>query len=169
MPITLFFGLVLALLLGMYGYFSPKNAPKSDLKEIPKISLYDFTLYEISPKGIDYVLEGKSGQKFDDRYEISSAKFSDNTRKISQSISASSALYQGEEIRMEGGVVFEREDGIKSRSDNALYRTDTSVVSTSGPFEVTQGPNTLKGSDLVFDTRHETITAESIRSTYHFN
>ena len=54
--------------MGMYGYFNPDYSALDKNKEIPQIELSHFTLYEISQKGIDHILEGEEGKKFEAYY-----------------------------------------------------------------------------------------------------
>lgn len=166
MQLNLFFILILALLLGMFTYFSPKYAGVQTTQEIPKIELKDFVLYEVSSAGTLHILEGAEGKKFEDRYTLTSAKFSDNTRPLLQSVSASDVIYKGEIIDLRGNVHYVREDGLEFRSREGRYDTKRSLVQTRGAFTITQNSNRIDGNQLNLNNELDTVSANRIRVSY---
>ncbi|MFY9141380.1 LPS export ABC transporter periplasmic protein LptC [Sulfuricurvum sp.] len=166
MSINIFFVLILGLLLGMYGYFAPNYVPQQEKREIPKIQLMDFTLYEISNKGIDHILEGKEGKKFDERYTVTSGKFSDNTKSLFQSIRSDNVVYQYDILNLTGNVYYSRADGLEFHSDEGTYDTNNSVIQTQGSFVITQNANRIDGEKLNYHTGQKTVTANQVRGSY---
>lgn len=166
MSINIFFILLLGLLLGMYNYFTPNYILSKDVGEVPKIELFSFTLYEISHKGIDHILEGKEGKKFDDRYAVTSAKFSDNTKTLFQTIESENVDYQSNIIKLKGNVHYAREDGLEFRSNEGKYNTDTAMIQTQGAFVITQKSNRIDGSTLLYDNKNNTVSADHVRVSY---
>lgn len=166
MSINLFFLLLLGLLIGMFGYFSPDDRAAQDNREIPKIELTDFTLYEISHKRIDHILEGKEGKKFDEYYVITSAKFSDNTKNLFQSIQSDNADYRNDIIKVDGNVHYVREDGLEFRSNEGTYNSKDSLIQTRGAFVITQNSNRIDGTALYYNTEHDTVSANQVRGSY---
>ncbi|WP_295053647.1 LPS export ABC transporter periplasmic protein LptC [Sulfuricurvum sp.] len=166
MSINLFFVLILGLLIGMYGYFSPDDRAAQDNREIPKIELTDFTLYEISHKRIDHILEGKEGKKFDEYYVITSAKFSDNTKNLFQTIRSDNADYRNNIIKVDGNVHYVREDGLEFRSHEGTYDSKASLIRTKGAFVITQNANHVEGTALNYNTEHDTVSADHVRGSY---
>lgn len=169
MSINIFFIVILGFLMAMYGYFNPNYIEKRDTKEIAKVQLQSFTLYEVSQNGIEYILEGDQGLRYDDRYEITSAKFSDNTKHFLQFIGAHKAYYRDDTISLSDGVFFEREDGLKFSSDEGVYNTKTSLVTIQGPFAITQKNNHFEGENLHYNTMLDTLSADKISGSYQFN
>lgn len=169
MSINVFFLFIFGLLMGMYVYFKPAYPPEQLSGEIPKIQLYSFALYEISRNGIDHILEGEEGKKFDERYEITSAKFSDNTKSLFQSIRADQAHYQGDILRLKTDVFYRREDGLEFRSDEGQYDSKASLITTEGPFVITQNANRVDGKRLHYNTEQDTVSADAVRGSYQLN
>jgi LPS export ABC transporter protein LptC len=167
MSINVFFALLLGLLLGMYGYFNPSYTAHEDSREIPKIELISFELYEISPKGIDHILEGKEGKKFDDRYTVTSAKFSDNTKHLFQSIRSDDLKYQDDTVVLKGNVHYVREDGLELRTNEGQYDTKASLIQTAGTFVITQNGSRVEGDKLKYNTEHDTVSADRVRGSYN--
>ncbi len=143
MSINIFIALVLGLLMGMYLSFSPTYRDEGERGEIPQIELHSFTLYEISSRGIDHVLEGAEGKKFDNRYEITSAKFGDNTKSMYQSIAAGSVHYRDDLVRLKTDVLYRREDGLEFRSAEGEYNTT-----------------------LYYNTQERTLSADAVKGSY---
>jgi len=133
MSINLFFILLLGLLVGMYNYFTPNYTLSKEVGEIPKIELFAFTLYEISHKGIEHILEGQEGKKFDERYTVTSAKFSDNTKTLFQTIRSDNVDYQSDVINlMEMSITFVKTDWNFDRMRGHI--TQTLADSNAGRF-----------------------------------
>ena len=166
MSINLFFILLLGLLVGMYNYFTPNYSLSKEVGEIPKIELFAFTLYEISHKGIEHILEGQEGKKFDERYTVTSAKFSDNTKTLFQTIRSDNVDYQSDVINLNGNVHYVREDGLEFRSNEGTYNTDTSLIQTQGAFVITQKSNRIDGNTLHYDNENDTVSADHVRVSY---
>ncbi|MDP2077040.1 MAG: LPS export ABC transporter periplasmic protein LptC [Sulfuricurvum sp.] len=169
MSINLFFVLVLSLLIGMFGYFKPTLLMDETKKEVPKFELESFVVYEISAVGIDRFFEGSHGKRFEDRYEVSSAKFSNNSKDLFESISANEALYKDDIISLEGDVHYVREDGLQFRSDEGKYDTVHSLVSTRGSFVITQNSNRVNGTQLQLNTKSHTVSANAVSGSYQLD
>lgn len=169
MSINLFFVVVLGLLLGMFVYFKPIVFMDETIVEVPKFELDTFKIYEISSVGIDRFFEGDHGKRFEDRYEVTSAKFSNNSKALFESISANEALYKDEVIDLEGNVHYVREDGLQFRSSEGKYDTPHSLVSTRGDFVITQNNNRVNGTQLRLNTQHHTVSANAVSGSYQLD
>jgi len=169
MSINLFFVLILSLLVGMFGYFKPTILMDETKEEVPKFELESFIIYEISAVGIDRFFEGIHGKRFEDRYEVSSAKFSNNSKDLFESISANEALYKEDIITLEGNVHYMREDGLEFRSAEGKYDTPHSLVSTRGGFVITQNSNRVNGTQLLLNTQQHTVSANAVSGSYQLD
>lgn len=152
--------------MGMYAYFTPDYTALDKNKEIPQIELAHFTLYEISRKGIDHILEGDEGKKFETRYVITSAKFSDNTKTLFHSIRSDHADYQNDILTLSGNVRYERQDGLAFRSQEGTYQTKDSLIQTKGAFVITQNANRIDGTTLNYNTKKDTVSADRVCGVY---
>ena len=77
--INLFFVLLLSMLLGVFLFFKPIKTAPAPTKEVAQLELINFTLYSMKPEGVENVLAGSLGQRFEDRYEVTNVTFSDAT------------------------------------------------------------------------------------------
>lgn len=166
MSINLFFMAILGGLLVMFAYFKPSYNASGNGREIPNIELYSFVVYEIGTHGMERFFEGKEGKRFEDRYVISSAKFSNNSNRLFESIRADNALYKDNFITLTQNVHYVREDGMEFRSDEGTYDQKNAVIRTQGPFIITQNRNRVEGTELYYNTVDDTVSADKIRGSY---
>ena len=161
--------MVLTALVGMYGYFKPTMFKEEAKVEVPKFELESFVVYEISALGIDRFFQGEHGKRFEDRYEVSSAKFSNNSKTLFESISANNALYKDDIITLDGNVHYVRADGLQFHSDEGKYDTPHSLVTTRGNFVITQNNNRVHGTQLQLNTKSHTVSANAVSGSYQLD
>lgn len=169
MNITLFFGAILVLLLGMFAYFKPSYTSDVNAEEMPRIELASFTLYEISPQGVQRILKGEEGKVYDARYEISSANLRDNTYRLPQTISGHDARYENDLLTLKGDILFTRADGLEFRSHEARYNTESGIVTTRGKFTITQNAHRVEGEKLYYNSHERSASANAVRGSYQFD
>ena len=169
MSINFFFVLVLSALVGMYAYFKPTMFKEETKVEVPKFELESFSVYEISALGIDRFFQGEHGKRFENRYEVSSAKFSNNSKTLFESISANNALYKDDIITLDGNVHYIRADGLQFHSDEGKYDTPHSLVTTRGNFVITQNNNRVNGTQLQLNTKSHTVSANAVSGSYQLD
>lgn len=169
MSINVFFVIVLGGLLAMFGYFKPLYSQKQNSEDIPKIELESFIVYEVGINGMERFFEGKEGKRFSDRYEVSSAKFSDNSKPLLESIYADTAHYKDNFITLSGNVHYIREDGLEFRSKEGTFDQNNSIIRTKGNFVITQKGNRIDGTKLYYNSKQDTVSADAVRGSYQLN
>lgn len=166
MSINRFFILISAFLVGIFMYYKPMKISDAPQKETPKFALENFIIYEMTTKGVGRFFEGKEGERYEDRYEVSSAKFSDNSKKLFESIRSDHARYKEDVIYLNGNVHYVRADGLEFRSNEGTYDKKRSLVQTQGDFIITQNANRIDGTKLRYNTASDTVSANQIRGSY---
>ncbi|MDO9208851.1 MAG: LPS export ABC transporter periplasmic protein LptC [Sulfuricurvum sp.] len=169
MSINLFFVLILGLLVGMFGYFKPHEKQQYEAQEVPQFELEQFVIYEITSSKIDHFFEGEHGKHFENRYEISGAKFTNNAKPLLESIRADEALYKEDVITLKGHVHYSRADGLAFRSSEGIYDQNRSLIQTKGPFVITKDQHRIEGSRLNYDLVHDTTSADQVRGSYQLH
>ncbi|MCX6075213.1 MAG: LPS export ABC transporter periplasmic protein LptC [Campylobacterales bacterium] len=169
MSINGFFLLVLTLLVGMFGYFKPQVRVEYLTHEVPQFELDQFVIYEINRAKIDRFFEGGHGKHFEDRYEISDAKFTNNSKTMFESIRADKALYKENLISLDGDVHYVREDGFQFRSSEGTYDQNSSRIQTKGAFVLTKDGNKVDGRHLDYNVNLDTVSADKVRGSYQLN
>jgi len=169
MPISIFFTLILALLLGMFSYFKPTESAKGVAENVPLFELDHFVIYEITPHKISHSFSGDHGAKFQDYYDATNAKLTNNKRELLESIQADHAIYQGDVINLKGNVHYVREDGLEFRSHEGIYDQKNSFAKTKGAFTITKDQHSVRGTQLYYDLAHDTVDANQITGIYQLN
>ncbi len=169
MSINWFFLLILGLLVGMFSYFKPHEKQHYERVEVPQFELEHFVIYEITPSKIDRFFEGEYGKHFEDRYEISGAKFTNNTKSLLESIRADDALYKGDVITLAGNVHYLRADGLEFRSSEGTYDQNHSLIQTKGPFVLTKDQHKIEGTRLYYDLLYDITSADQVRGSYQLH
>jgi lipopolysaccharide assembly outer membrane protein LptD (OstA) len=153
----------------MFSYFKPQVREEYLTKEVPQFELEQFVIYEINGVKINRFFEGAHGKHFVDRYEISDAKFTNNSKMMLESIRADEALYKDNLISMDGNVHYVREDGFQFRSSEGTYDQNTSLIRTKGPFVLTKDGNKVDGTHLDYNVNLDTVSADKVRGSYQLN
>lgn len=169
MSIERFFVFIALMLFGIFTYFKPIDHPVGSDEETPKFSLEHFVIYEITASGVGRFFQGEQGDRYEDRYEVASAKFSDNSKKLFESIRSDRARYQDDVIYLDGNVHYARADGLEFRSQEGVYDKKASLVQTQGDFVITQHAHRIDGTRLRYNTSADTVSADKIRGTYELN
>ncbi len=153
----------------MFGYFEPHERQKQEVREVPLFELDQFVIYEINRFKIERFFQGVQGKRFIDRYEISDAKFTNNSKIMSESIHSDNALYKENLILLDGNVHYVREDGFQFRSSEGSYDQNSSRIQTQGAFLLTKDGNKVEGSHLDYNVNLDTVSADKVRGSYQFN
>lgn len=169
MSINLFFIFIFAMLIGMFQYFQPHTQQQAEKKEIPQFELDQFVIYEISSSQINRFFEGSHGVRFADRYMVENAKFSNNERKLFESIRSNHALYKDDIVTLNGNIVYQRADGLAFRSNEGRYDQKNGFVSTKGGFTITKESNSIRGEHLHYNLNLDTVSADRIQGIYQLN
>lgn len=172
MTVNSFFLLLLVGLTGIYVFFSPMNIQVKYEEDIAMLDLNNFTMYKIDTGGLLSTMTGSSGKRFINRhnytqhYKVYDINFTDASHQFFQNMVSDFALYKDEKVFLEGNVRYNRADGLKFSSDEAQYNHRNAVVTTDGPFMVTEAGNWLKGTKLYYDSIREVAEGEYIKGVY---
>ncbi|MBN2815887.1 MAG: LPS export ABC transporter periplasmic protein LptC [Campylobacterales bacterium] len=166
MNITLFFGFIFSVLLAIYVFFQPLEIKQQKFTEIPLFELSGFALYELDGQGLKTILLGDSSKRFSDRYTVDGINYTDNSKEYIANMKAKKGLYKGDDISLEGDVVYNREDGLIFESQEAQYNKKSTILSTDKAFIVYRGKESVKGSSFVYDNTQKKLSSKNIEAIY---
>ena len=166
MSATAFFTLIALILGGIFFFFKPMELKELEHKEIAQLELTDFTLYELTEKGLKTTLSGLKGERYVDRYESKQISFTDTSKEYTQNMTADHGVYHKNTVYLSGNVHYGREDGLEFASDEASYSQDDGTIRTEGPFVISRENDRFDGEKLLYDSKNEHLSAEKIRSSY---
>ncbi len=110
--------------------------------------------YEINATGVGARFEADSGVRYDgyDLFEgFSGVVLRDGER---HEISSKNAKIEDRNITLFGDAIYHNKtSGLKYKSDELSYKTDSGIISSDGDFTAIQGENVVSGKGIKYDTR----------------
>lgn len=168
MNINYFFLIVGLGLLGILIAFRPMEIAQSEKQEVALLDLTDFSVYELGQGGLQSIMKGSAGERYEDRYDVEDANYTDNTQAYVQNITSDFARYrtQADVILLNKHVHYERADGLIFTSNEAIYNQKKGTAKTKGPFTVMHGENRVDGIALHYNSHKDTIKAKKVNGVY---
>ncbi len=167
MNINIFIIFIFALLLGIYNLFTPNIPTASNDKEQPQLELFDFTIYTINEQMIESSLGGAEGKKYELYYEIDDVLYRDLSKPLKDTISSDYARYESDILKLEHNVHYSRADGLSLRAPIIIYDKNRDTITSPKTFISTKDKHRVSGTELVYNSKNETIKAQSVSAVYH--
>lgn len=169
MNVNLFFFIVGLGLLSIFLFFRPMEIEKNEKEEIALLDLNQFTVYELGQGGLQSIMKGSTAERFEKRYEVHDANYTDNSQAYIQNMRSDFARYEGKEIYLEQNVRYERVDGLRFLSNEAHYDQKSGIASTKGSFTLLQHGDRVKGRGLHYHSSSGHIKAKQVSGTFTIN
>lgn len=166
MSVNTFFFVLLSGLLGIYLYFTPMDIKEKEDKEVAMLDLVDFSVYKFDPEGLQSIMKGSTGKRFEDRYEVDDVDYTDDNKVFIQHMVADHALHKGEDVFLDGNVRYRRSDEKMFLSDEAQYYHETAILTTRGPFTIVDKSDWLIGKKLYYDSVNKVAKGDQIKGVY---
>ena len=167
MNVNLFFLIITLGLMSIYLLFRPMVIEKEEREEIALLDLKQFTVYALEQGGLQSIMQGSSGERYSSRYEVRDANFTDNSHEYTQNMVSDFALYQGDNVNLEGNVHYQRADGLAFMSEEAYYNQKRGVAKTKGPFTLVQNQDKMQGTGLYYNSNNGKIRAKKVTGIYN--
>ncbi len=164
--ISLFFGLIFAVLMMIYIFFKPMEFKKYKLQETPLIEIQDFTLYELDKRGITSLFGGSNSKRYEDRDIVENIDYTDSSADLKANISAKKGIHMGETIELHENVIYSREDGVRFESESAHYDKKSAIFFTDKNFIIYKGKNSTTGNFLLYKSKEKITNAKKIQAVY---
>ncbi len=140
-----------------------------DNNDTAMLELKEFKLFDIGSNGLNMMLQGESGKRFSDRYEINDLNYSNLSTKKSQAMSASLARYKDNILYLDNNVIYQQGENFIFKSNEAIYNEKNNKASTSGKFELKSADGLFGGAALEYNSETQNVKAKSITAIYHLN
>ena len=167
MKITHFFIFLFLFSASLLIFLEPQSYAVSETRDIPKLALEDFTLYEINQTGVQSVVSGTLIRQFTSYYEVENAHYIENKNKIGEHLYADFGRFEGDVAYLHENVRYFREDGLSFESDNAIYDTENELLYVPNHFTLTQNENVIYGTELHYNAHTGNMKAEKINANYY--
>lgn len=156
----------MSILGSIYIFFKPAYIEQHNLVDIATFEIFDFTLYELDRKNLITLMQGDKALRYDDRYDIISVNYTDNSEKYIANMQANNASYKDDIIKLTGDVRYDREDGLIFKTDSLIYDKNKNLVFTDDDFIFFNGMNIAKGRLLKYNNILNTIMAKDVVVKY---
>jgi len=164
--VNIFFLIIISGLLAIFIVFKPINIKEQESKEIPLLELEKFKLTELDTTGLSSIMEGSSGLRYKDRYNIEDLNYTDNSNKLLANIKSNKGVYKGDIINLDGDVVYSREDGLEFKTQKARYNQKTDIVKSLTKYVSHMNGNRATGSFLEYNNALGITKSKNIVTKY---
>ena len=146
--------------------FQPLNIKQQDVNDTALLELENFKLTELDEKGLLTITEGSRGIKYSDKYTITDLDYTDNTDEYLANIRANNGLYKGDIIKLNGDVVYSREDGFSFQTQKANYNKKTKIAEATSKYVSHMNGNKATGSYIQYDNVNGIIKSKNVVVNY---
>ena len=146
--------------------FKPLDIKERDFVDVPVFELKAFTLYELNTKGLSTVMRGDSAIRYSDRYRVSNINYTDNSKEYIANMKADNGTYKDEFVKLNGNVIYQREDGLSFETQKATYNKKTKIARAVTDYISYRGSNKVVGKSLIYNNMSKTIKSKSVVAKY---
>ncbi|PAF46620.1 hypothetical protein BKH46_06525 [Helicobacter sp. 12S02634-8] len=163
-----FFLVLLAITFASFFFFAPQTSLEiSDTKNIPKIELMGFNMYQINKNFVDMKIEGARAVQFSDYevlYGFLASRYNSQAKNIYEYISGQEVLRKGDLYEFPKGVVYTKSDGGSFWSESGVYDYRNETFKGKGNFMLTALEGNFDGKNIIYNRKTQTISAIDITS-----
>ncbi|MEA1891625.1 MAG: LPS export ABC transporter periplasmic protein LptC [Campylobacterota bacterium] len=168
MSINIFFISIFTLLLIIFFGFKPLDIKPQEFLDVPVFQIKTFTLHELNKKGLITLMKGDEALRYTDRYRVKGLDYTDNSRKYIANMRADNGVYRDQEstLDLDGNVLYNREDGLIFKTDEASYNKKTSIANTKSNYVLYRDTNIVTGNNLEYNNQLNKIKSKNIVAKY---
>ncbi len=167
MKLTHFFILLLLFSVSLLIFLQPEAYTKSMDGRVAQMEIEDFSVYELTTKGVKSVLSGTVGRQFSTHYEVENAHYVENKKRISEHLYADTGRFEKSVAYLDKNVRYFREDGLSFESDHAVYNTKEELLYVPKRFVLTHNENVVYGKELHYNVKSGKISAKNVDASYY--
>jgi len=167
MNVNIFFLVLLGGLMMIYFFFKPLEIKEQKFVDVPLFELSTFTLYELNTEHLETIMSGTKTVRYSDRYTVKDVNYTDNSQEYIANMRANDAIYQDDTIKLNGDVVYKREDGLSFETKKVLYNKKTNIAYTEDDFISYYEGNVIKGSSLRYNNLTKKTDSTQVNVTYN--
>ena len=167
MNINIFFLILLSGLIMIYIFFKPLKIKEQEFVDVPLFELSTFTLYELNKEHLETIMSGTKTVRYSNRYTVKDVNYTDNSKEYIANMHANDATYQDDIIKLNGDVVYKREDGLSFKTKKVVYSKKTNIAYTDDDFISYFEGNIIKGSSLRYNNLTKQTDSTYVNVTYN--
>ncbi|BCD67995.1 LPS export ABC transporter periplasmic protein LptC [Nitratiruptor sp. YY09-18] len=158
MKIVTILGLLLLFIALWFAFFHPFNVTFSK-KDLPEIEFHGFKYQEITPQGIQNLLQGQDATKEEKRLEIERFTFIDKN----ESLKADKGIYTNDLIDLFKNIRYSK-DTYTISTQRAQYDLNNQIIKVLDPFILTSPKMEVHGAKMTIWRKLGKIEAQKIKA-----
>lgn len=166
MNINTFFIIILTGLGMIYIFFKPLHIKKQKFVDVPQFELTSFTMYELDKEGLKTLMNGTKAIKYSNRYTINDINYTDNAKSYRANMIAKYGIYKNNVVKLNGNVIYKREDGLTFKTQKARYNRVSKVAITNTKYIMFMGKDKVTGTYLRYNTLTKNMKSKNIIVNY---
>ncbi len=168
MNINMFFIAITLALSVIFISFKPMVIKKQKFVDTPLFEIDTFTMHELNQGGLITIMKGSKATRYRDRYQVANINYIDNSKKYRANIKANDGLYRDKDdiLKLQGNVIYKREDGLTFKTSKAMYDKNSSIVKTDQKYVLYQGKNIITGTTLSYDNTKNIVKSKRVVASY---
>jgi LPS export ABC transporter protein LptC len=151
----------------IYFFFKPLKIKEQEFIDVPLFELSSFTLYELNRERLETIMHGTKTVRYSNRYTVKDVNYTDNSKEYIANMRANDATYQDDIIKLNGNVVYKREDGLSFETKKVVYNKKTNIAYTDDNYISYFEGNTIKGSSLEYNNLTKQTDSTYVNVTYN--
>lgn len=152
----------------VYFFFKPLNIKEQKFVDVPLFEISSFTMYEMDKVGLKTIMMGSSAVKYnDERYVVKDMDYTDNAKAYKANMKADNGIYKEDLVKLNGNVIYVREDGLTFETQSVLYNTKTSIAISDTNYTSYKNNNIVTGSYIKYDNINNVVESKDVVATYH--
>lgn len=168
MKINVFFLLVTTALIVIFFALKPQNIKIQKFEDIPLLKLSSFTMHELNSEGLITIMKGTQATRYKDRYDVDNIDYTDKSKEFVANITANTGTYKNNIVRLNGNVIYTREDGLTFKTQSASYDKNTHIAKADGDYVLYRGTNEAIGKKLKYNNLSDKIYSTDVTAKYKF-
>ncbi len=164
--INIFLTIIISILFLIFFMFKPLEIKQQKFHDVPLFELNDFTMYELNSKGLTTILRGDKGTRYADRYTIKKMDYTDNSKKYIANMVSDHGIYKNETIKLQGNVVYVREDGLTYKSQKATYNKKTADIISNAKYIAYLNDNKVIGTYIKYNNISKKMYSKNVFAIY---
>jgi hypothetical protein len=159
---VIFITAIPALLVSGSG-FSENSAQNAQKK--PLVELINFSYATLDEKGRHQEVLGKFGYHFADYDGVRELFFRLKEGGLTQTLSCKNASFLKEKITLNDAISYDRGDGSKMQTQNAVYMKAEKTLQAHGGFVIDSRQATVRGDSISYNLANNTVSAQTVKTT----
>lgn len=147
-------------------FFKPLKLKEQNFVDVPQIELKKFTMYELTPEGLQTYMLGSSGTKYDDRFIVKNVDYTDRTPEYIANMQADEGIYKDDKVVLKNNVLYTRDNGFMFQTQKLVYDKKSSEAISDAGYIAHLGDNVVKGTFIKYNNKLNRVYSKNIDATY---